>query len=249
MTTAIGLVMAHIYSSLPTYLIPLLFAYQHNRSREDAISLALHSSLEHLDNKDTYIRLLLIDYSSAYNTIMSSRLISKLHDLGLGSALLQLDPQLSDPWPQDSKTKELIIDLRKKGGEHAPIYINGTEVERRSSNKKAHQHLFFLRKFGMSMRSLTNFYRCTIESILSGCITAWYGNCSAQDHKKLQKVVYTAQTITEANLPSMDSTCMARCHGKVANIIKDPSHPATDFSDREACHLPAAQCGQGLQQS
>eukprot|EP00061_Rhincodon_typus_P008820 g31767.t1 len=25
-----------------------------------------------------------------------------------------------------SKTRELIIDFRKKGGEHAPIYINGT---------------------------------------------------------------------------------------------------------------------------
>eukprot|EP00061_Rhincodon_typus_P005993 g26159.t1 len=51
-----------------------------------------------------------------------------------------------------------------------------------------------LRKFGMSIRTLTNFYRCTIESILSGYIMAWYGNCSAQDHKKLQKVVCTAQT-------------------------------------------------------
>eukprot|EP00061_Rhincodon_typus_P005714 g25564.t1 len=35
------------------------------RSMADAISLALHSSQEHLDNKDTCNRLLLIDYSSA----------------------------------------------------------------------------------------------------------------------------------------------------------------------------------------
>eukprot|EP00061_Rhincodon_typus_P001348 g14536.t1 len=28
------------------------------------------------------------------------------------------------------KTKELIIDFRKKGGEHAPTYINGPGVER-----------------------------------------------------------------------------------------------------------------------
>eukprot|EP00061_Rhincodon_typus_P007493 g29244.t1 len=77
--------------------------------------------------------------------------------------------------------------------EHAPIYINGIEVMRvksirflrvtitkdlswtfqvNATVKKAQQHLFFLRwlmKFGMSIRSLTNFYRCTIESILSGC--------------------------------------------------------------------------------
>eukprot|EP00061_Rhincodon_typus_P005561 g25209.t1 len=125
------------------------------------------------------------------------------------------------------KTKELISDFRKKGGEHAPIYINGTEVERVKSIeflgvtiannlpwtspvdttvKKAQQRPFFLRqlrKFGMSVRLLTNFYRCTIESLLSGCITAWYDNCSSQDRKKLRKVVCTAQTITEANLPSI----------------------------------------------
>eukprot|EP00061_Rhincodon_typus_P007185 g28614.t1 len=60
-------------------------------------------------------------------------------------------------------------------------------------------------------QSLTNFYRCTIESILFACIMAWYGNCSAQDLKKLQKVVCTAQTITDANFPSMDSIYMSRC--------------------------------------
>eukprot|EP00061_Rhincodon_typus_P002525 g17788.t1 len=99
-----------------------------------------------------------------------------------------------------SKIKELIIDFRKTGAEHALIYINGTEVERVNSIKflgvmitndlswtsnvnvtvkKAQQCLFFLRrlwKFDMSIRSITNFYRCTIESILSGCITVWYGN-------------------------------------------------------------------------
>jgi len=60
--------------------------------------------------------------------------------------------------------------------------------------KKSKQRLFFLRqlrKFGMSVRSLTNFDRCSIESILSGCIIPWYGNCSVQDRKKLQKVVYS----------------------------------------------------------
>eukprot|EP00061_Rhincodon_typus_P003820 g21049.t1 len=152
-----------------------------------------------------------------------------------------------------SKTKELIIDFRKKKGEHSPIYINGTKVEKADSIKflrvtiinnlswmfhavatvkKAQQCLFFLRrhrKFGMSIRTHTKFYRCTIESLLSGCKPAWYGNCSAQDCKKLQKVVCTAQTITEANLPSMDSIYMACCCKKAANIIKDPSCPINDL--------------------
>eukprot|EP00061_Rhincodon_typus_P013056 g39190.t1 len=153
-----------------------------------------------------------------------------------------------------SKTKELIINFRKKGGEHALIYINRTEVERVKSIqflgvtitdelswtshidatvKKAQQRLFFLRwlkKVGMSLRTLTNLYRCTTESTLSGCITTWYGNCSAQDRKRLQKVMCTAQTITEDNLPSTDSIYTARCCRKAANIIKDPSHPACNVT-------------------
>eukprot|EP00061_Rhincodon_typus_P006994 g28216.t1 len=191
------------------------------------MSLALHSSLEHLDIKDTHVKLLLVDYSSAFNTIIPSRLISTHCELGP----LQLNPQLSDPQAsisEDSKTEELIINFKKKGGERTHIEINGAEVESVESVKSSKflgvtitdtcssGHL------AMSIRSLTNFYRCTIESILSGCITAWYGNCS---DKKLQKVVCTAQTITEANLPSMDSIYMARCRRKAANIIKDPSHP------------------------
>eukprot|EP00061_Rhincodon_typus_P007377 g29023.t1 len=94
--------------------------------------------------------------------------------------------------------------------------------------KKAQQHLFFLRrlrKFSMSVTTFTNFYRYTVESIPVACITAWYGNCSTQDRKKLQKVVCIAQTITEANLPSMGSIYTSRCRGKMANIIKDPFHP------------------------
>eukprot|EP00061_Rhincodon_typus_P017368 g46039.t1 len=98
--------------------------------------------------------------------------------------------------------------------------------------KKTQKRFFFLRwfrEFGMSKGTLTNFYRCTIESILSGCITAWYNNCSAQDRKKVQKVVCTALTIAEANLPSMDSIYMAYCCGKTANIIKGPSYPGSDL--------------------
>eukprot|EP00061_Rhincodon_typus_P006008 g26185.t1 len=81
------LVMAHINSSLPNCLDPLPFAYRYNRSTTDTISLALHSSLKHLDNKHIHVRLLLIDYSSILNTIIPSKLISKLRDLGFGSPL------------------------------------------------------------------------------------------------------------------------------------------------------------------
>ncbi|KAI3374348.1 hypothetical protein L3Q82_006183 [Scortum barcoo] len=46
--------------------------------------------------------------------------------------------------------------------------------------------------------------KCTIESILTGCITAWYSSCTALNHKALQRVVKAAQHITRMDLPSME---------------------------------------------
>ena len=63
------LVMHHIKSALPPSLDPFQFAYQSNRSTDDAIATALHSALTHIDKKDSYVRMLFIDLSSAFNTI------------------------------------------------------------------------------------------------------------------------------------------------------------------------------------
>ena len=67
------LVMAHINSILPDTLDPLQFEYCPNRSTDDAISIALHTALSHLDKRNTYVRMLFIPYSSAFNTIVPTR--------------------------------------------------------------------------------------------------------------------------------------------------------------------------------
>ncbi len=78
----------HICSSIPATLDPLQFAYRPNRSADDAISQVLHSSLTHIDRKNgNYVRLLFIDYSSAFNTIVPTKLAVKLSDLGLNTSL------------------------------------------------------------------------------------------------------------------------------------------------------------------
>ena len=98
------------------------------------------------------------------------------------------------------------MDFRKQQREQPPIHIYGTVVKKVESFKfldvhikdklkwsthtdsvvkKAQQQLFNLRrlkKFGLSLKTLTNFYRCTIESILSGCITAWYWQLLCPQH-------------------------------------------------------------------
>ncbi|KAL0150804.1 hypothetical protein M9458_053886 [Cirrhinus mrigala] len=84
------LVKDFIISSLPDTLDPLQFAYRPNRSTDDAISHLLHTSLTHLDTRGgNYVKMLFIDYSSAFNTIIPSTLTTKLEHLGLSSSLCQ----------------------------------------------------------------------------------------------------------------------------------------------------------------
>ncbi len=263
---------------LPASLDPLQFAYCSNRSTDDAIAFTLHTALSHLENKNTYGRMLFVDYSSAFNTIVPATLVAKLQSLGLNRSLcswildfltgrsqvFRMGNNTSSPlvlntgapqgcilrpllythdctathssnvifkfaddttviglitdndetayreevstltkWCQENhlslninKTKELVVDFRRQSRVHTPITIDKTPVERVNSFKflgihitedltwsahtdavlkKAHQRLFFLRqlrKFGMSPSILRSLISCTVESILTGCITA-----------------------------------------------------------------------------
>ncbi len=47
----------------------------------------LHPALTHLENNDSYVRMLFIDFSSAFNTIIPQQLINKLNLLGLNNSL------------------------------------------------------------------------------------------------------------------------------------------------------------------
>ena len=147
------------------------------------------------------------------------------------------------------KTKELIVDFRKQQREHAPVHIDGAAVEQVESFKflgvhitddhlkwsihtdseveKAQQRLYNLRslnKFVVAPRTLTHFYRCTIESFLSGCITAWYRNCTTRNRRALQRVVRSAQRVTGGNLPALQDPYSSQRHRKAKKITKDNNH-------------------------
>ncbi len=81
------LIRDYICSVLPASLDPLQFAYRSNRSPDDAIAFTLHTALSHLENKNAYVRMLFVDYSSAFNTIVLATLVAKLQTLGLNRSL------------------------------------------------------------------------------------------------------------------------------------------------------------------
>jgi hypothetical protein len=80
--------------------------------------------------------------------------------------------------------------------------------------------------FGTGPQILKRFYSCTIERILTGCITAGYGNCTASDRKALQRVVRTAQYIPGAKLPAIQDLYTRRCQRKALTIVKYSSYPS-----------------------
>jgi hypothetical protein len=214
------LVMAHIYTIIPETLDTLQFTYRPNKSTDVAISITLHTALSHLNKRNTCVRMLFIDYTSAFKTIVPTKLITKLRNLGQNTSLCNwiLDFLMGRPqvvivgnntsatlilntgnpqgcvfspllyslstgdcvakhdsntiinfaddttvvglitdndetayreevrelavWCQDNnlslnvnKTKELIVDYRKRRAEQVPININGAVVERVESFK------------------------------------------------------------------------------------------------------------------
>ena len=291
-----------IKSAIPAGLDQHQYAYRANRSAEDAVTTALHTALTHLDHSNTYVRLLSVDFSSAFNTVVPHKLIRKLSNLGLGGSLCTwimdflsnrpqrvrmgertsstlilntgtpqgcvLSPLLFSLFTHDcypihptntivkfaddttivglinnndesayreevkrltdwcshnnldlntNKTKEIIVDFRKSKRTVLPtLSIDGQEVERVESFKflgvhitadltwsvhtsnqvgKAHQRLYFLRKLKQAHLPrplLVNFYRATIESILTYCCAVWFASCTVKERWELPRVVRAA---------------------------------------------------------
>ena len=77
----------YLKSSTASLLDPHQFAYQTNRSVDDAVALGLHYVMKHLEQPSTYARILFVDFSSAFNTIIPVKLFDKLLSLNVHPAI------------------------------------------------------------------------------------------------------------------------------------------------------------------
>ncbi|KAK3575492.1 hypothetical protein QTP86_027949, partial [Hemibagrus guttatus] len=83
------LLLAYLKNIIGSLLDSLQFAYRANRSMDDAVNMGLHFILQHLDKSGTYVRLLFVDFSSAFNTIIPTLLQTKLTQLSVPSSICQ----------------------------------------------------------------------------------------------------------------------------------------------------------------
>ena len=79
-------VLSHLKEIIYPLLDPLQFAYRANRSVDDAVNLALHYILQHLESAGTYARILFVDFSSDFNTIILAMLQEKLSQLSVSDS-------------------------------------------------------------------------------------------------------------------------------------------------------------------
>ncbi len=153
------------------------------------------------------------------------------------------------------KTKELILDFRKHRPAHTPLLINGQQVETvptfkflgmhisadhygapntKALVKKAQQRLHFLRvlrKNNLDQKLLLAFYRSSVESVLTYCLSVWYSGSTAEDKNAVQRVIKTAQKIIGCPLPTLEQLSTSCCLRKIKAITGDPTHPAHPLFD------------------
>lgn len=83
-----------------------------------------------------------------------------------------------------------------------------------------------VKKLGRPCTILTNLYRCTTESVLSACITDWFGSCTATNRKTLE----AAEQITGVKLQNLEDMYQTHCLRKTHNILADCAHPTHNLS-------------------
>lgn len=73
-------------TQLPASLDPLQFVYRPNPSTDGGVGTTIHLALT-IFKRGTYVRLLFIDFSSAFNTTIPQQLMGKLSQLSLNTTL------------------------------------------------------------------------------------------------------------------------------------------------------------------
>ena len=110
------LVLRSLKAATDHQLDPHQFAYRANRSIDDAVVLALHHILQHLESSGTYARVLFVDFNSAFNTIIPRKLFNKLIHMGIERSLCMWILDFLQDRPQSVKigkqtSKEITLNV------------------------------------------------------------------------------------------------------------------------------------------
>ncbi|KAI3353379.1 hypothetical protein L3Q82_019915, partial [Scortum barcoo] len=183
-----------------------------NRSTEDAVSIALHTALTHLQLPNTYVRMLIC---------------------GLQFSLQHSDPgQAGTEAPQPGTALIAVPLVVRIGDNTSSTLVLSTGTPQGCVLSPALFTLFTsdcsaIHSTNTIVKLLTNFYRATIESILCLSAAVWYGSCTAQDQKDLAQggENSTGDCGKSSSRPDLDSMYAGWWIQKKARHIADQPYP------------------------
>ncbi len=147
------------------------------------------------------------------------------------------------------KTREMIVDFRRKSDRPEPVVIEGEPIETVSTYKylgvlfdnrldwkqntdallkKAGTRLFCLRRlrsFDVNQQLLQMFYSTVLSSVLTFGLSSWGGNISRRDREAIDKIIKKAGGVVGRTQDGFDILYHRRTTNKLNSIMSDASHP------------------------
>ena len=148
-----------------------------------------------------------------------------------------------------TKTKEMIVDFRRKPPHTPPVNIQGLNIDIVEDYKylgvhlnnkldwsthtsalyrKGQSRLFLLRRlrsFGVCRTLLRTFYDSVVASALLYAVVCWGGGCTERDRKKLDRLVRRASSVLGCSLDFTQEVGERRILEKLKSIMDNTSHP------------------------
>ena len=148
-----------------------------------------------------------------------------------------------------TKTREMVVDLRRTRPHPQPITIKGDCVEVVSTYKylgvqlgdkldwtantdalcrKGNSRLYFLRRlasFNICRKLLQTFYQSVVASVLMYAAVCWGGALKKKDAARLEKLVRKAGSVVSTELECITSVAERRTLNSLLSIIDNPDHP------------------------
>ncbi|KAJ0033751.1 hypothetical protein NQD34_000858 [Periophthalmus magnuspinnatus] len=148
-----------------------------------------------------------------------------------------------------TKTKELVVDLRRTKAAVTPISIHGVSVDvveeykylgvyldnkldwSRNVDavyKKGQSRLYFLRRlrsFDICRTMLRMFYESMVASAIMYAVVCWGSSLRVRDTNRLNKIIRKAGHVVGEELDSLTVVSDRRMLTKVRTILDSPLHP------------------------
>ncbi|KAK7158641.1 hypothetical protein R3I94_005089 [Phoxinus phoxinus] len=292
MKTLERIVLRHLRTVVSSELDPLQFAYQPGIGVEDAIIYLSHRALSHLEKTGSTVSartvlapFLYTLYIADFRHNTSSCHMQKFSDdtAIVGRVSEENDQEYREVigdfvnWCESnhlhinaSKTKEMVVDFRRRPPGTAPVNIQGVDIEMVetykylgvhlnkkldwSTNtevlyKKGQSRLYLLRRlssFGVCRSLLKTFYDSVVASAIFYAIACWGAGSRERDRKRLNKLVMKASSVLVCHLDTIEEVGERRMLTRLASIMGNTSHPlheiVSSLSSSFSCRLLHPQC-------